>query len=152
MTAELFVKLTAKLYTAHIPSSNTNSPPRGSTGPAYRPSSSTSSSDSDSDSSPSGGALLNPTSSNGKSHPNSNPFSLLAMDDNLPPAYHASCLNPTAVLHPLNDEEAATLAKEPQPRQWIPDLTNAFWDIYVNKLRVNAVEGGVCDLEEGGED
>lgn len=149
MTAELFVKLTAKLYTASSPSS------RSSTELAYI----SSSSEEDSDSSPSGGAPINPPSSspskptsttNGKSKPHS-PFNLTTMQDNLPPPWHAAQLNPYAVLQADNDEEAAALAEEPKPKQWIPGMDNAFWDVYANKLRVNAIEGGVCDLEEGAE-
>jgi poly(A)-specific ribonuclease len=30
--------------------------------------------------------------------------------------------------------------------QFIPPMKNSFWDLYVNKLRVNGTDSGVCDL------
>jgi hypothetical protein len=32
--------------------------------------------------------------------------------------------------------------------QWMPDITNQFWRPYLNHLRVNASDIGVCNLEE----
>jgi len=32
--------------------------------------------------------------------------------------------------------------------QWIPPISNRFWEVYINKLRVTGSEGGVCDLAE----
>jgi hypothetical protein len=82
----------------------------------------------------------------------------MAMQDTLPPSYHATQLNPKAAIIHDTDEKAAVAATEPKVQQWIPDMDDRFWDVYINKLRVNAVQGGVCDLaspdiaEEGEED
>jgi poly(A)-specific ribonuclease len=138
MTAELFVKLTAKLYTTHKHLSGTSSPSsETSIELAY-------SSSSDSDSASGGGASINPLSTSTNGH---SAFNLTTLTDNLPPAWHARQLNPFAVLQHDNDEDAEIEAAEPKPRQWIPSMRNPFWDMYANKLRVNAIEGGVCDLE-----
>jgi poly(A)-specific ribonuclease len=135
MTAELFVKLTAKLYSERkhqIPDSD----------------------DSDEDSEQislddeSGGAVLNGGGSN------SSEDSLL---DHLPPEWHAKQLNnrfaALAVIGEVGSGNSggATVGAEPEggPEQWIPKMSHPFWDIYANKLRVNASESGVCDLEDG---
>jgi DNA polymerase III epsilon subunit-like protein len=82
----------------------------------------------------------------------------MAMQDILPPSYHATELNPKAAIIHDTDEEAAVAATEPKVQQWIPDMGDRFWGVYINKLRANAVQGGVCDLaspviaEEGEED
>ncbi|KAK0128249.1 hypothetical protein ONS95_000226 [Cadophora gregata] len=67
----------------------------------------------------------------------------------LPPAWHANQLNtnPYAALSLDSPEE-----KEKDSKQWLPPFEHKFWDIYVNKLRVNASEGGVCDLAEREDD
>ena len=135
MTAELFVKLTAKLYSQRkhqIPIS-----------------------DSDSDESEqislddeSGGANLNGGGSN------SSEDSLL---DHLPPEWHAKQLNnrfAALAVVGIGDvgsgsSGGATVEREGGLEQWIPKMSHSFWDIYANKLRVNASEGGVCDLEDG---
>lgn len=38
--------------------------------------------------------------------------------------------------------------KKSSSRQWLPGIENPFWDKYKNKLRVNAAEVGVCDLNQ----
>ncbi|KUJ19557.1 CAF1-domain-containing protein [Mollisia scopiformis] len=43
-------------------------------------------------------------------------------------------------------------AEEVKTEQWLPRMSSKFWKKYVNKLRVNSSEGGVCDLAERGED
>ena len=77
------------------------------------------------------------------------------MDDTLPSGWHADQLqrlslndsNPYAVLATIGDGHrngAGSAAVDVQ--QWIPAMDSTFWDIYINKLRVNASEGGVCYL------
>jgi len=66
----------------------------------------------------------------------------------LPPSYHANKLNPTAKVIHDTDEEAAAAAAEPKVEQFLPDMESPFWRPYINILRVNAVEGGICDLAE----
>ncbi|KAH7419618.1 ribonuclease H-like domain-containing protein [Cadophora sp. MPI-SDFR-AT-0126] len=67
----------------------------------------------------------------------------------LPPGWHANQLNanPYAALSldPPQD-------KEKDSKQWLPAFNHKFWEIYVNKLRVNASDGGVCDLAEREDD
>ncbi len=95
--------------------------------------------DSDSDSDPdssNGGALL------------FEPKKDLLLNEN-PPAWHAKQLNLYVHLDPtINGKDKGNLA----PKQWLPSFNSTFWDPYVNKLRVNASEGGVCDLAEREED
>jgi len=31
-------------------------------------------------------------------------------------------------------------------KKWLPTMDNPFWELYENKLRVNAADSGVCDL------
>lgn len=155
MTAELFVKLTAKLY-ADIknllrdpesePDSETyfepNPDPESSSSPENSPYSSDS-----------GGVLID---FSGNAPPNTN--SLPAAEylatiicDDLPPAWHEQKLqilggrNRFATLADLGETLPAGPV-EPKPKQWIPKWESSFWDLYVNKLRVNAAEHGVCDL------
>ncbi|KAH8769735.1 ribonuclease H-like domain-containing protein [Hyaloscypha finlandica] len=132
MTAELFVKLSAKLYSTSQASfclAEEDSKYQYSSLPQHR--------------SPHQG----PTSR-----------SCTGPQDMLPPSYHATQLNPKAAIIHDTDEEAAVAATEPKVQQWIPDMGDRFWDVYINKLRANAVQGGVCDLaspviaEEGEED
>lgn len=35
---------------------------------------------------------------------------------------------------------------KPKNEQWIPRMSSKFWTNYVNKLRVNGSDVGVCDL------
>jgi hypothetical protein len=100
----------------------------------------------------SGGALLNAgyTSAFGNMY-NPNGYipsrhASMIMQDNLPPSYHAKLLNRTATVLYDNDEDARAAQQEPVVQQWLPHMDHLFWGSYVNKLRVNAVEGGVCEL------
>jgi DNA polymerase III epsilon subunit-like protein len=70
----------------------------------------------------------------------------MVMQDNLPPAYHAKLLDPSAITLQDNDEDTNAVRQEPFVQQWIPGMEHLFWGPYVNKLRVNAAEGGVCEL------
>lgn len=70
------------------------------------------------------------------------------VDEN-PPAWHAKQLNLSAHLDvSINGKGKGSLT----PKQWLPSFNSKFWDPYINKLRVNASEGGVCDLAEREED
>lgn len=69
--------------------------------------------------------------------------------DDAPPGWHARQLNnPYAVLSLDSGNEK----DNSNPKQWLPAFNNKFWDIYVNKLRVNASETGLCDLAEAEDD
>jgi DNA polymerase III epsilon subunit-like protein len=72
----------------------------------------------------------------------------MAMQNTLPLSYHGTNLTPNAIYINDTDEAAAAGATDHQVQQWIPDMKNPFWNAFVNKLRVNAVQGGVCDLAE----
>jgi poly(A)-specific ribonuclease len=64
---------------------------------------------------------------------------------NVPPAWHAMQLNRFTVLPDgVDGDPKASASVKPSP--FIPPLKSSFWDAYVNKLRVNAAEGGICDL------
>jgi poly(A)-specific ribonuclease len=128
MTAELFVKLSAKLYAQRrhkLPDSD----------------------DSDDfsdylslDEDIGGAALVNN---------NSSEESLL---DHLPPEWHAKQLNnrfAALAVARTNENGSKETVKADGVQQWLPKISHSFWDKYINKLRVNASEGGVCDLEDG---
>jgi len=132
MTAELFVKLTAKLYSE-----------RKHQAPFQDDSSDNSEQVSLDDDS--GGANLNGSSSSSSEH------SIL---DNLPSEWHAKQLNNrfAALAAAVSISAVASgsdVEAEGGLEQWIPKISHSFWDVYANKLRVNASEGGVCDLEDG---
>jgi hypothetical protein len=130
MTAELFVKLTAQLYAErkHL----LEDEDRSSVQDHY--------SISDTEDDESGGAPLNPPDIDG--------FSSHGMSDDLPPERHATQLNRLANPYSILDDELEDNTPTPTSKQWIPSMESSFWDIYANKLRVNASKGGVCDLEE----
>jgi len=72
---------------------------------------------------------------------------------NLPPAWNAKQLNPYAILaEQVEEDKVSVTSMEYKPRQWIPSMENPFWNIYANKLKVNACEKGFCDLEETSDD
>ncbi|KAH7348346.1 ribonuclease H-like domain-containing protein [Rhexocercosporidium sp. MPI-PUGE-AT-0058] len=74
--------------------------------------------------------------------------------DSTPPSWHARKLNantnPYAALSLDFAEEKDR--NSTGSKQWLPAFNNKFWDIYVNKLRVNASETGFCDLAEREDD
>ena len=98
----------------------------------------------------------------------SNGIHPMGLNDNLPSAWHADQMqnisgqgrkstthdsNPYAILDDSPEDagsgvEDSAMEKDPNPAQWIPQMTNIFWGRYTNKLRVNASQGGVCDLNE----
>ncbi|KAF4624877.1 hypothetical protein G7Y89_g13293 [Cudoniella acicularis] len=138
MTAELFVKLSAKLYAEkkHLAEEDADSD--------------TSSDliDECSVDNELGGAPLNPPNINGTSN---------SSTSHLPPEWHARELNRFSLLDDLDDGSGDS-GKEgddtddsssPGVQHFIPSMKNKFWEIYSNKLRVNAAEVGVCDLNEG---
>lgn len=77
--------------------------------------------------------------------------------DDLPAEWHARQLNNRfAALSALGKQHGngggkkKGKGKEKEGNgQWLPGIGDVFWETYVNKLRVNASEGGVCDLEGG---
>ncbi|KAG9237194.1 ribonuclease H-like domain-containing protein [Amylocarpus encephaloides] len=125
MTAELFVKLSAKLYKER----------KENLGPESSNSSSTSLDALNDDT---GGVSLNTTDTNGDN--------LIEFADNLPANnHHAQELNCFADLALLDVEEGS---KEKTPL-FIPSFKSKFWDAYANKLRVAGAEGSLCDLAAG---
>jgi poly(A)-specific ribonuclease len=132
MTAELFVKLSAKLHAErkHIGDVSDDDSESASVvdDGGYS-----------GDDDETGGALLS-HSFNGLAH--------LSIKDNVLPEWHARQLNPYSVLNDLG-ENLPNAGRESHPRQLLPSFASSFWDVYVNKLRVNAVEGGICILDKG---
>ncbi|KAH6664872.1 ribonuclease H-like domain-containing protein [Halenospora varia] len=135
MTAELFTKLSAKLYSERDTSDND----------------STTSSNlidaSSSDNEDPGGALLHsPDTSSG--------------DGNLPGEWHAREMNrsnPFSLLDSLVEDNGSSSEDEGEAKGkktglFVPRFGGRFWDVYMNKLRVNAAEVGVCDLSEGADE
>jgi poly(A)-specific ribonuclease len=166
MTAELFVKLSSKIYTdrkrheifdSDSDTSLTYSTALDkSTTPNFYLSE---------DESIGGGANLDSQSSDGNlldlSDQNSNVGQSMSMSDNLPPSWHVNQLqnfnldnsNPFSVLQDAGDgvgsgtEDSGT-EDELKPSKWIPRIQSSFWDLYANKLRVNASDAGVCNLDD----
>ncbi|KAM3070140.1 hypothetical protein ACMFMG_003825 [Clarireedia jacksonii] len=149
MTAELFTKLSAKLYAENGADYIDHEDDLGG--------SESSSYDEDD---VGGAPLLSPTSNpTPPGLPTQNPDK-----SHHPAAWHSLQLNKFAVLS-VEDPEPEPKPKrllsrnnrssssktvafaDHEPAQWIPDMDNPFWDVYANKLRVNAAEGGVCNLD-----
>jgi poly(A)-specific ribonuclease len=154
MTAELFVKLAAKLYIQRVADGELLAP--------TEPKAKLSKPDSDSTDSEGGVSLYPPYNHLGsllihnKGELEATSFTEnSSFADEHPPAWHAAKLNGNAkpyskniytVLEDFakpNDEK-----NESDIKQWIPAFDEPFWKVYTNKLRVNAAEGGVCDLAE----
>jgi poly(A)-specific ribonuclease len=167
MTAELFVKLSSKIYTDRkrheIFDSDTDisltysTALEKSTPPNYYLSE---------DESISGGAKLDSQSSEGNlldlSIQTSNGAQSMSMSDNFPPSWHVDQLqkftlddsNPFSVLQDSGEgagssAEDSGMEDQLKPSQWIPRMQSSFWDLYANKLRVNASDAGVCSLDNG---
>lgn len=156
MTAELLVKLSAQLYAEQ---SDSQSPSQDDYkhdySDDYIPSS-----DSDSEDEGSGGAsLFSPVSNSAF------PKSTGNADRDRPGNWHAMQLNnPFAALElEKTGKNGGQKRKEKKKvqfgdggkveggiQQWIPNAEHVFWENYKNKLRVNAIEGEVCDLSGGG--
>lgn len=142
MTAELFVKLSSKLYQERKASlQEQDSDPSSSPG-------------TDDDQ---GGVYLDPNRERGC-------LSESDGEEHLPIAWLARKLqgNSFSLLldHKEDDDDGdlgsgvedvnGDAAGETKANEWVmPASSSPFWDAYVNKLRVMAVEGGVCDLGEG---
>ena len=43
--------------------------------------------------------------------------------------------------------EKASEKKARSVKKWLPAIDNPFWELYANKLRVNAADSGVCNLD-----
>lgn len=59
----------------------------------------------------------------------------------LPADWHAAQLNPKGTGY-----RSLGSGIGPAIEQWIPAMGSRFWDVYGNMLRVNSIEGGVCPL------
>lgn len=150
MTAELFVKLTAKLYAERKHTlKDTDEEPASEDVSEEEVDCMTFSDDEDSEASPTGGVpLFSP-----------NPFQVLEvkpvkakpkakakpkMKEDMPWQYYERLLNDgPGTKENENDPDAI------ETEQFLPAMDKSFWDIYVNKLRVTGTATGVCDLAEG---
>jgi hypothetical protein len=154
MTAELFVKLTAKLYTQRVADGELPAP--------TEPKAKFSKSDSDSTDSEGGVSLYPPYNNLGSLFIRekgdlkaTNLAETTSFADEHPPAWHAAKLNGNAKSYSKNIYTVLEDFAKPNGeknesdiKQWIPAFDEPFWEVYTNKLRVNAAEGGVCDLAE----
>lgn len=138
MTAELFVKLAVKIYEERkhsLPSADRDSVPSSPTSISspsaviLHQTSDDDDSESDPSSGSSGGVPISPAKKAKK-----------PIDYALPLEYVAKQMN-------LNSNAFSN-----KDRQWLPKIDSSFWDEYANKLRVNASDKGVCDLEEVDDD
>jgi poly(A)-specific ribonuclease len=155
MTAELFVKLTAKLYAQRVAD--------GELEASLEPKTKSLKFDSDSTDSEGGVSLYPPYGRLGRLplrekgglKANAITETASSFQDEEPPAWHAAKLNGDAKpylksLFVVIDEipKPNVVKKELDMKQWIPAFDEPFWEVYTNKLRVNAAEGGVCDLAQ----
>jgi hypothetical protein len=154
MTAELFVKLAAKLYVQRVADGELTAP--------TEPKAKFNKSDSDSTDSEGGVSLYPPYNYLGnlliheKGDVKATSLAeTTSFADEQPPAWHAAKLNGNP--KPYSQNIYAVLEDFAKPngekngsdiKQWIPTFDEPFWEVYTNKLRVNAAEGGVCDLAE----
>jgi poly(A)-specific ribonuclease len=77
-----------------------------------------------------------------------------SMSDHQPAGWHADQLqklnysdyNPFQLLAERPERNGIT--EDHKLEQWLPKPESPFWHLYVNKLRVNASEGGICNLSE----
>lgn len=149
MTAELFAKLSVKLYKDYrsvTTATDTGSSPKPKynkldpSTPRKAPLSTLSSEDESS-------ALSSPSSGGVKlSSPKIPIYSvtkspIITETSKLPSEWHAIQMNTSTT-------STASAEGEGGFRQWIPRIKSSFWNVYMNKLRVNAIDTGVCDLEE----
>lgn len=159
MTAELFIKLSSKVYADRKRKEIFDSD-SDSSRPYYLAEQYSISEDESV-----GGAKLNPDSSEedllDQPVQTSAATHSMPIEDNLPPAWHAKQLqtltindsNPFAVLEDSvegtgSGADDSSKDEESVPTQWIPRMESSFWDLYANLLRVNASDKGVCDLSE----
>jgi poly(A)-specific ribonuclease len=155
MTAELFVKLAAKLYAQRVADGELLAP--------TEPKAKSSKSGSDPTDSEGGVSLYPPYNRLGSLliHEKGDVNATSVTDTNSsfadehPPAWHAAKLNGSAkpysknIYMVLEDFAKPNGEKnESDIKQWIPAFGKPFWEVYTNKLRVNAAESGVCDLAE----
>ncbi|RDW59480.1 hypothetical protein BP6252_12567 [Coleophoma cylindrospora] len=136
MTADLFIKLSAKLYSettaqAFTPDEEFPTPVGEFSRSEPSDNDSRSSSDGYASSDSNGGVPLNPPNTDEN-------FSTTTLLESLPPAWHASQLNPSLT----RDSASGTGVIQ----QWVPGFDSWFWKVYGNQLRVNSVESGVCRL------
>lgn len=162
MTAELFVKLSAKIYADRKRNEEFEYDSDTSLTYSTALEKSNSPNSLSEDESTGGGAKLYSQSNEGDlldlSAQTTHATHSLSLADNLPSKWHADQLqklnlndcNPYSVLQ--NAGEDSGVEDDLKPRQWIPRMENSFWDLYANKLRVNASDGGVCDLNEAFDD
>lgn len=59
--------------------------------------------------------------------------------------------NPFAVLENIDPEQSPEDTSKLNvtatcDHRWLPDFTDDFWLAYFNKIRVNSIEGGTCDM------
>lgn len=130
MTAELFIKLAAQMYGEQKDHPDSDSASAISDTP--------NSSSSDKISSASSDFLREHRESNGgvKVKSSSDSDDLIDLDLALD----------------LEDPDIVDPEGEVKTQQWLPNMSSKFWAKYVNKLRVNSSEEGVCDLAERDED
>jgi hypothetical protein len=55
--------------------------------------------------------------------------------------------NQSSVIPPSMQNETPTeTSSYLEYKQWIPPIRSSFWKVFTNKLRVNRIETGICDL------
>jgi poly(A)-specific ribonuclease len=150
MTAELFVKLSAKLYAENRPLEKTNGKENGHlcrTETMDKQRARTYSTSSDSESSE--GAEIH-YSRDGELLIEFSPVNEARSSDlHRPAEWHSRELQRLNINE--NDKEKFStldeqLSTRSIPVQWLPANNNLFWKAYLNRLRVNAVSGGVIPL------
>ncbi|KHJ32627.1 putative caf1 family ribonuclease [Erysiphe necator] len=56
--------------------------------------------------------------------------------------------NPFAILGIIEDEQDTALTETPTIQKWLPDFSSKFWTPYINKIRVSSIESCIFDLAQ----
>ncbi|RKF64711.1 Poly-specific ribonuclease PARN [Erysiphe neolycopersici] len=54
--------------------------------------------------------------------------------------------NPFAVLETIGDRQDVAMTEASTTQKWLPHFSSSFWKPYINKIRVNSIESGFFDL------
>lgn len=54
--------------------------------------------------------------------------------------------NPFAILETIGDSQDVAITDVSMTQKWLPDFSSSFWTAYINKIRVNSIESGIFDL------
>lgn len=56
--------------------------------------------------------------------------------------------NPYSILGDIETEQQDIEVEKTDAHRWLPGFSDKFWMAYINKLRVNSIDSGICDLAQ----